>query len=417
MKQIKIVFALFILSFGMNAQLSSYDYFRELKPVTENGYYQIKIGSSVLDRQGYYRVYELSAKDTLEVPHVIGSNNWDVYDRKYFKDLKIIDKSYESGKYSYATLVVDTNLIYTSVYLNFSSSSFFKDVTLEGSSDNKNWKTIIQNEKLFHYYRDPYDHYYRNKIVFEACSFKYLRIKLDDSDSEKLDLVSASIPLVKEEIVEDGELVESKQTRIEDKQNKQTIVECSFARSYFITGLQVNIENEERFRRNVQIEFYNPVNGKEKWVSFGSGVVSSNSSNKIDLIHYNPDTDFEFKSAKMRIIIDNLDNQPLGKISIKSFTHEESIKLKLQNDKKYVLAYGKTKDAQPQYDLEYFKYAIPLNLSSVELGIENKIPHVVAPVQQPLISNKLWIWVALIACVLVIGLFTFKLMKPQEKES
>jgi hypothetical protein len=416
MKQIKIVFALLVLSFGMNAQLSSYEYFREIKPVANNGYYQLKIGSSVLDRQGYYRVYELSGKDTLEVPHVTSSSNWDVYDRKYFKDLKIIDKSYESGKCSCATLVVDTNLIYTSVYLNFSSSDFFKDATLEGSSDNKTWKTIIENEKLFHYYRDPYDHYYRNKIVFEPVSFKYLRLKLDDSDSEKLDLFSASIPLVKEEVLEDGELVESKQTRIEDKQKKQTIVECSFARSYFITGLQLNVQNEERFRRNVQIEFFNPVNGKEKWVSFGTGVVSSSSSNKIDLIHYNPDTDFEFKSAKMRVIIDNLDNQPLGKISIKSFTHEEGIKLKLQKDKKYVLAYGKTKDAQPQYDLEYFKYAIPLNLSSVELGSEVKIPHVVAPVQQPLISNKLWIWVALIGCVLVIGLFTIKLMKPQEKE-
>ncbi|MBK7667764.1 MAG: hypothetical protein IPJ32_10730 [Sphingobacteriaceae bacterium] len=50
MKQIKIVFALLVLSFGMNAQLSSYDYFRELKPVTENGYYQVKVGSSVLDK-------------------------------------------------------------------------------------------------------------------------------------------------------------------------------------------------------------------------------------------------------------------------------------------------------------------------------------------------------------------------------
>ncbi len=415
MKQIKIVFALLILSSGMNAQLNTFDYFRELKPVQENGYYQIKIGSNILDREGYYRVYEISSKDTLEVPHVTGSNNWDIYDRKYFKDLKIIDKSYEANKYSYATLVLDTNLIYTSVYLNFNSADFFKDVTLEGSNDNKSWKTIIENEKLFHYYRDTYDNYFRNKIVFEPVSFKYLRVKADDSNSQKLDLFSASIPLVKEEIVEEGEWIKSEQTRSEDKQKKQTIIECVFPRSYFVTGFQVNVENEERYRRDVQIEFFNPVNGKENWVSFGSGVVSSGSSNKIDLVHYNSGADFEFRSAKMRIKIINLDNQPLGEIIIKSFTHNESIKLKLQKDKKYVLAYGKANDAQPQYDLEHFKYAIPLNLSSVDLGNEVKIPHEIKPVQQPLINNKMWIWVSLIACVSIIGLFVFKLMKPEGK--
>jgi hypothetical protein len=410
MKQFKLVFALWVLSLGMNAQLKTYDYFREVKPVSENGYYKIKLGSNILDREGYYRIYEINSKDTLEIPYIKGTN-WDLYDRKYFKDLKIIDKSYETNKYSYSTLVVDTNLIYTSVYLNFNSSEFFKDITIEGSNDNRSWKTIIENEKLFHYYHDPHDHYYHNRIEFEPVSFKYLRIKADDSDTQKLDLLSASIPLVKEEVIADGEVVDSKQTRIEDKQKKETIIECEFPRSYFITGLKVDVENEEHYRRNVQILFFNPVNGKEKWISFGSGLITSGSSNKIDLAHYGSGSDFEFRSARMRLIISNLDNQPLKKISVKSFTHDEEIKLKLQKNKKYILAYGKANDPPPEYDLEHFKYAIPLNLSSVELGNEVKIPHEIKPVQQPLINNKMWIWVALIACVLVIGIFVVRLMK------
>jgi hypothetical protein len=119
----------------------------------------------------------------------------------------------------------------------------------------------------------------------------------------------------------------------------------------------------------------------------------------------------------MRVIVNNMDNQPLGKISVKAFTHVENIKVKLKKDKKYVLAYGKTKDTQPYYDMSYFTNSIPFNLSTVPLGVEAKILHVMAPVQQPLIDNKMWIWVALIVCVLVIGLFTFKLMKPQENGS
>ncbi len=415
MKQIKIILSLLILNFGMNAQLSSYEYFRELKPVTESGYYQVKVGSSVLDRDGFFRIYQLDEKDTLEIQYIT-SSDWNIYERKYFKDLKVIDKSYESGKYSYATLVLDTNLIYTSVYINVSSTEFYKEVSLEGSNDNKSWKTIIENEKLFRDYRDASVHYHRNKIMFEPVSFKYLRLKMDDVNSTKLDVISASIPLEKEVVVEENEYIESFQTRVEDKQKKQTSVECSFPRNYSITELQINIENEDPYHRDVQVEFYAPLNNeKNKWVRYGNGVVSSGSSNRLFVMQYQS-VDFQPKTNKIRIVIDNKDNQPLGKISVKAFTHQENIKLKLKKDKKYVLAYGNTKDTQPYYDLNYFTNTIPFNLNLIELGIENKIPHILAPVQQPLISHKIWIWVALIGCVLVIGLFTFKLMKPQEKE-
>ena len=409
MKQFKIAFAFLALSLGVNAQLKSYDYFRQVKPVSENGYYQIKIGSNILDREGYYRVYELSEKDTIEVPYVTEQYDWSFHDRNFYKDLKMIDKSYESGKYSYVTLVLDTNIIYNSVYLGFGDLEFFKDVTLEGSQDNKNWKTITEKEKLFRYY--PYDDrgYFRNRIDFDPISFKYLRVKIDDSESTRIDLFSAAIPLIREEITEEGELIESKQIRTEDKKNKQTIVECIFARAYALTDLQVVIENENRYHREVSVEVFNPVNGKEKWILLGNGILSSGSSNKIYFNNIVRD-DFQFKSQKMRILIQNNDDQPLQKISLKPFTHTEKISLKLEKDKKYVVAYGKPNDAAPVYDLEHFKNGIRLS-GSVELSSEVKIPHEVKPVQQPLINNKMWIWVALIGCVLIIGIFVIKLMK------
>ncbi len=409
MKQFKIALVFLCLTFGAKAQLNTYDYFRELQAVKEDGFYQLKVGASVLDRDGFFRIYQLNEKDTVEIQHV-SSANWDIYDRSYFKDLKVIDKAYESGKHSYATVVVDTNLIYTSLYLHFGSTEFYKEITLEGSNDNKSWKTIVENEKLFRDYRDPAEHHYRNKITFQSVSFKYLRVKMDDVNSTKLDLLSASIPLEKEEVVEENEYVESFQTRTEDKQNKQTIVECLFPRNFSITELQVNVENEDRYRREVQIQLYAPTNNKDKWVNYGNGILTTGSSNKLYLMRYYSG-DSDFKSNKMRIVINNMDDQPLGKISIKAFTHLENIKIKLKKDKKYVLGYGKSKDTQPYYDMSYFTNAIPFNLSTVQLGSEVKIPHIVAPVQQPLFNNKMWIWVALIACVLVIGFFVTKLMK------
>jgi hypothetical protein len=415
MKQFKYSLFGMVLSIGMNAQLKTYDYYRQLNPVPEKGYYQLRVGSSVLDREGYYRVYKIGEKDTIEVPYVTERYDWSFQDKRYFKELKVIDKSYEKGKYSYATAVVDTNLLYTSVYLNFSGREFFKDVTLEGSHDNKSWKIITENEKLFHYFPANDAGYFRNRIDFDPISFKYLRVKVDDSQTPGLELVSASIPIVKEQIIEEGEFVESFQNRSEDPKKKQTIIECQFPRAYAITDFQMEIANENPYHREILIEFFNPVNGKEQWISYGGGIISSNSKNRI----YVPQMsggDFYFKSSKMRVVILNNDDQPLGKISIKPFTFQEEIRLKLEKDNKYVLAYGKKNDEQPTYDLDHFKNIIAV-VSEVGIGAEQKILHETKPVQQPLINNKKWIWAALIACILVIGIFALKLLKPEQKQS
>lgn len=415
MKQFKLIFALLVLSLSLNAQLGTYDYFQEINPVIEKGYYQMRIGSAILDREGYYRIYRIGEKDTIEVPYVTERYDWSFQDTRSFRELKIIDKSYEKNKFSYSTIVVDTNILYSSVYLNFSGREFFKDVTLEGSQDNKSWKIITENEKLFHYFPANDGGYFRNRIDFDPVSFKYLRVKVDDSESPGLELVSASIPVVKEQLIEEGEPVESFQNRTEDKKNKQTIIECQFPRAYAITDFQMEIENADPYHRQIFVEFFNPVNGKEKWVSYGSGIAASNSKNKIYLLQMGRG-DFQFKSAKMRVLILNNDDQPLGKISIKPYTFQEEIRLKLEKDGKYVIAYGKKEDQQPSYDLDHFKNIIAV-VSEVGAGAEQKIPHEVKPVQQPLISNKMWIWVALIACVLVIGIFAIRLLKPEEKPS
>lgn len=403
-----------MLSLGLNAQLRTYDYYRELKPVAEKGYYQLRVGSAILDREGYYRVYKIGEKDTIEIPYVTERYDWSFQDKKYFRNLQIIDKSYEKGKYSYATIVVDTTILYTSVYLNFSGGEFFKDVTLKGSQDNKNWKIITENEKLFHYFPANDAGYFRNRIDFDPVSFKYLRVKMDDSQTPGMELASASIPIVKEQLIEEGESVESLQNRSEDVKKKRTIIECVFPRAYAITDFQMDIMSEDPYHREIQIEFFNPVNGKEEWVSYGSGVIASNSKNRI----YIPQMgggDFHFKSSKMRILILNKDDQPLGKIAIKPYTFQEEIRLKLDKGGKYYIAYGKKVDEQPTYDLDHFKNIIAV-VSEVGMGEEQKILHEVKPVQQPLISNKIWIWVVLVACILLIGLFAVKLLKPEQKQ-
>ena len=409
MKILRILF--FVLPISLSAQLKTYNYYRELKPVAKNDFYEIRIGSGIIDREGHYRVYEIG-KDTLEVPYVKEDQVFYSYDSRFFKTLKIIDESFNKDKFSYATLVLDTNLIYNSVYLNVKGDEFFKDVTVEGSDDNKNWKTVIENEKIFSYYRGADEHYFRNKIAFKDVSFKYLRLKFDDSRSLKVLVENAYIPIEKQYNVTTGEKVNIELKRSEDAKKKQTILEATLPRKYLVTILNFDVRHSSpNFKRDYTVSLASNVGTKENWVFYGEGVLHSDRSNNIVLNNYST-SDGSFKTDKVRIAINNLDDQPLKDISVEVFTHEEKIKLKLEAGKKYVIAYGKANDSDPQYDIENFKNAIPFKLTEAETGVEVVIPQAPPVLVEPLVSNKKWIWAALIGCIIIIGLFTLKLLKP-----
>ncbi len=398
-------------SLAMFPQLKSYDFYRELKPVDKPGFYEIKIGSSVIDREGFYRVYELGSKDTTEIAHVKEDQVFYSYDRRSFKELKMIDESFEKDKFSYVTLVLDTDLVYNSVYLNLEGNDFFKDVSVEGSSDNKSWKTIVENEKLFNYYRGSDEHYFRNKIAFKDISFRYLRLKFDDSRTLKTGISAAFIPIDKQYNITTGELVQGVASRTEDQKIKKTIIDYALSRKYLVTILNFKVKHSSsHFKRNYTIHLLDNSHKKENWVYYGEGVLQSDADNSIVINNYS--SDGSFKTDKIRLTIDNLDDVPLKDVNMEVFTHEQKIKLKLEAGKKYVLAYGKAGDNAPQYDIEHFKNAIPFILPAVDLGVEIAIPHVPEVKPEPLISNNKWIWVALIGCIVLIGLFTAKLLKP-----
>jgi hypothetical protein len=411
MKKIKWIFAFLGFSLVMQSQLKSYSFYRGLKPVEKAGFYEIKIGSSIIDRDGFYRVYQIGTNDTVEVAHVKEDQVFYSYDSHYFKQVKIIDESFEKDKCSFATLVLDTDMIYNSAYLNLTGNDFFKDVSVEGSDNNKSWKTITEKEKLFNYNKGTDEHYFRNKIEFKDITFKYLRLKFDDSRSLKVRLEAAFIPIDKQYNVTTGELVPCTIVRTEDPKTKKSIIECALSRKYLVTILNFKVvHTSPHFKRNYTIHLLDNSHKKDNWVYYGEGTLLSEGDNSIVINNYS--SDGTFKTDKIRLIVDNLDDVPLKEVGVEVYTHEQKIKLKLEPAKKYVLAYGKENDSSPQYDIENFKNAIPAILPLVELGTEVVIPHTPEVKPEPLVSNTKWIWVALVGCIVLIALFTAKLLKP-----
>ena len=81
----------------------------------------------------------------------------------------------------------------------------------------------------------------------------------------------------------------------------------------------------------------------------------------------------------------------------------------------YFLTYGNSNVRQPRYDLHQFMDKIPDGLNAVQVGHEQAIksPETKEEVE-PLIKNKLWLWIIMVSIICLLGWFTLSMMKQKE---
>jgi len=407
---------LLALSASVHAQLGHYSYMRPVDPVPATAYYRLPVNSDILyaaKSTASLRVFSLGTKDTVEVPYVL-HDAW--VDKTCAYQFRIINSSYVKGEASYYTLVADSSLIYSSITFSVDENEYDKDISLEGSFDNKTWKTIVENDKLFRFWRNDNDHFTRNTVYLPAQSYPYLRLRLDDGHSPRVHISGASTWCSPETgRKSEGEEIPFKVHRTEDKKSKQTIIDCEFPRKYVLTGIRFDVAHEAPFfRRHVSI-YQNGIDNrrKEQWFYYQDNYLVSNAYNYMPVDEMAPG---RFFANKLRVVVDNLDDQPLRAIDLKLYTQTEVLRLKLEKDKRYVLAYGTDKASVPGYDIEHFKAQIPATLQEARLGEEQALPkQLPLPPREPLFKSNWWIWSLMLVSILLIGWFAVSMLRQSKR--
>lgn len=418
-KYVHILFVLLTLS--SVAQLSSYKYARPLRPVDSTAYYQLHISSDVLYKarlSGVYRVYKVGEKDTAEVPYV-RSGMLNTPASPVFQPLRIINASYVKGQSSFYTFVLDSSFIYASLLFEVEEYRYDKDISLEGSDDNTHWKTILEKDKIFRYWRAHDDNFIRNRIYFPEQNYRYLRLTINDEHSARIGLKSASVLYSRpaDEALQE-EPVPFTMTRTEDKRLKKTIIDCAFKREYPVTGIKFNITNDvPYYKRFIRVcQDVHPSAKIPKWAFYKHDYLSSDVYNYVDCHDdYQPGKSME--TRRVRIEIDNKDDKPLSQIGLEIYAYSETIRLRLEKGQHYVLAYGRDKDIAPAYDLSYFEHRIPLHIAEAKLEVE-QVQALSAPSAQartPFFKSNAWIWGLMIVSILLIGGFAVSLLRQPNK--
>lgn len=430
--QFSFLLTLVFLNTSLFAQ--NFLYKREIKGVKtskQTEWYKINLPIEVIEKTNTdfsdIRIFGVSDSDTLETPFLTRkimqtSENEEV-------NFKIINSSKKDNAYFF-TLEKDNTSTEESINLiklNFENTNFDWRVKLEASQNQNEWFEILNDYRIVSI-QNEFTNYNFTRLIFSNSKYKYYRIKITDksenqsvSDSFKNNepkLNSANVFLQKTTAGNFEDIKIISQNVEVDKDKKQTIIDIQLAHFIPIDFISLEIKNDFDYYRNIQFRYLLDSTKTEKgmiynFVTLHTATLSSlEKQNKISSFFINSTT----KSNHYQILIDNQDNQPLdiGKIEIKSYVNQLFTRVS-PTDKKttYLLMYGNQNLQKPNYDIVRFESTIPSDLISLELDSEQKIPQKEVEPTKPLFENSLWLWGLMIAIILVLTVFTFKMMKKQ----
>lgn len=399
-----------VLFFGgqVSAQLDTYDQKNELKGVSDQ-WHKVILNEAVFQKANStlsdLRIYGVRAeKDTVEAPYILKIRKA----RTVKQDIgfKLLNSS-KNAKGSYFTYEVATKESINEIYLDFNNQNFDWQIQLEGSQDLREWFTIIEDQRMLSIKNNQTDYSFTS-LAFPDSKYRYYRVLIQTKDTPKL----GSARIIRDETIPADYITYEVEKQKVDHTSlpKNTIVDVDLGKRIPLSYLKMKISDTIDYYRTIHVAYKSDSVHTEKgwrynYTNMTSGTLTSVEKNE-----------FRFKSTlaqHLRITIQNQDNQALHiqDITAKGYTHE--LITRLTQPATYYLAYGKTNDRVPSYDITKVATNIPEDLTTLELGTAQVIPKKEINIVAPLFENKLWLWLVMGVVIAVMGWFTLSMMRKK----
>ncbi len=403
-----------LLPCALMAQLSTYSFKRKLENTNSEDYYSIPLSPDItaksLSDLADLRIYHVREKDSVEVPYIY---EWQgrSYEEKREVPFQLINVS-QDATHSYATLKFDGKKIIELIQLDIAELNFDKYIELQGSNDNRSWETIRMRARILRIYNDHVNYGY-STLRFQPAEYSYFRLVMDDSDGKRITINKAN---AYEPVSVKGEFTELKSggfKRTENKENKTTELLFELDKNYRVASIELLPGKEKDFYRNVNVYYVTsvtkaPKGDIENWSLLTASVLSVDESCSIEC--------FDRPVNKLKIEIVNNDDQPVQVEKIRAYAGNSRLVTKLPASENIYLVYGKAGDNGPRYDMEHFADKIPDKLTTLLPGDEMMVKQPQAEKAiEPLISNKVWLWVAMGGILLLLGIFSLRMLKNEGK--
>ncbi len=354
------------------------------------------------------RIFGITKKqDTIEAPYILYRQKKEVIDQWVL--FKMINQVKNARGYFYTFEVKQPNDV-NHIKLDFGQKNFNWRVNLEGSNDQNEWFSIVEDYRLVAIKNNLTDYKFTD-ISFPATRFKFYRLQIRDSKTKPI-LKSSFLQLKKitEGIFNDFRV--KNLTSIENKKNKTTIIELNLEQPVPVSFLEINVQNDYDYYRNIRVQYLSDSLKTEKGWKYNYRNLTSSILNSIEpnVINFNNTI-----AHRLKLIIENQDNQPLtiNQVLVKGYKHH--LIARFSEPANYFLAFGNPKAKKPNYDIDNFTNNIPSLLDEVKLGPIEKIDKTPLPKREPLFKNKLWLYGIMGVIILLLGWFSLKMMQSDEQ--
>ena len=346
-----------------------------------------------------FKVFGFTEKgDTVEAPFILSKNTEGVISQSIA--FKLLNQSHNEQGFFY-TFAAPTNESINTISLNFGDKNFDWRVRLEGSFDQKEWFTILDNYRILGILKDE-TNYQFTKLNFKEASYRYWRVCVN-SDLQPQFEAAELYKTVKSEqkyIIRNAQKTDVQQLN----SKKQTVIDIELKQNLPISFVKIKVKDTIDYVRNVTIRYQNDEqNQRPIWHLVTMGSLSSLSENAFKFE--------EIKAKYLKITVRNGDNVPLNfeKIEVKGEPIELITRFTIPAN--YYLFYGNKNATPPQYDIENFRKNVPKDLIALTLGHEEMNDKTSPKLKEPFFKNPLWLWAVMLIIMLILGWRTMKMMK------
>ena len=384
-------------------QISNYQYLTELKGIDQQ-WHQITLPTEIYGtiKTDYsdIRVFGITEQDTVEAPYLLYKDQTEAVDQaRTFKQINEVQK----GNAYYYTFESPVETSINKITLDVKDSNFDWNVQLEGSQNQNEWFTILKDYRIVAI-KNELTNYQFTKLQFPAAKYRYFRLRIPTEDPPKLVNAKLSFQEKAKPAYTNYPLQSFSVT--ENKDKKQTIIEVQLQQPSPINVLKIKVADQLDYYRPIRIQYLRDSVKTQKGWHYNYLSYSKQTLHSVDTADFllPPKT-----VQHLRIIIYNQDNEPLQIESVIAKGFPAYLVARFNKEAKYYLAYGYAKARTPRYDIGRFKENIPTAITTLQLGITQKVKQTAK--QAPLFTNQVWLWALMAGLIVVLGGLSLKMMR------
>lgn len=397
---------LLLLSYALcYAQLDSYDQKIALTDIKDQ-WHTVPLPNTVFsDLQNNLadiRIYGITENDTLEAPYILRRSEGKSSITEV--DFKLINNSSNQNGY-YFTYEVPTARSINEVHLDFKSENFDWNVMLEGSQNQQEWFTLLEDYRILSIKNNQTDYTFTN-LNFSNAKYRYYRLLVKSNAQPGLLSSTLYLDSIAPATYQDYPITDFKVTQVD----KNTILSVDLKSRIPVSYLKFEVSDKTDYYRRVEIQYVSDSVKTEKGWRYSYRTLTTGTLSSLEK------NEFKFKSTlakKLKITIHNFDNEPLtfSNPIVKGYLHE--LVARFDKPANYFLAFGKNNARAPIYDISQNEFKLPENIVSVTMGQTETIPKNNTPTIAPLFVNKWLLWGIMGLIILILGAFTLNMMRQK----